>query len=163
MCRKPGTLVSPSSTPTTIRAVANTYCQLLQSQSDNNAKLIVIDLLNELKTSHRKIMVDMIMDVLRALASLILDIRRKTIGIALELITLRNIDKVVQAPSKEVAKTQSTKLEKNGEYSQMLLFKDTFMCNLIFLKSPVVHLTDFLGDSDVASSAIGMVVFITMF
>ncbi|KAK6911136.1 Clathrin/coatomer adaptor, adaptin-like, N-terminal [Dillenia turbinata] len=48
-----GTLVSLSSAPTAIRAAANTYCQLLLSQSDNNVKLIVLDRLNELKTSHR--------------------------------------------------------------------------------------------------------------
>ncbi|EEF46792.1 Coatomer subunit beta, putative [Ricinus communis] len=44
-----GTLVSLSSAPTAIRAAADSYCQLLLSQSDNNVKLIVLDRLNELK------------------------------------------------------------------------------------------------------------------
>ncbi|KAI3841343.1 hypothetical protein MKW98_007824 [Papaver atlanticum] len=156
-----GTLVSLSSAPTAIRAAANTYCQLLQSQSDNNVKLIVLDRLNELKTSHREIMVDMIMDVLRALASPNLDIRRKTIDIALELITPRNIDEVVQALKKEVVKTQSTELEKNGEYRQMLV-QAIHSCAIKFpeVASTVVHLLmDFLGDSNVAS-AIDVVVFV---
>ncbi|KAI3864837.1 hypothetical protein MKW92_035771, partial [Papaver armeniacum] len=61
------------------------------------------------------IMVDMIIDVLRALASPNLDIRRKTIDAALELVTPRNIDDIVQALKKEILKTQSTELEKNGE------------------------------------------------
>ncbi|KAI3943036.1 hypothetical protein MKW92_000046 [Papaver armeniacum] len=74
--------------------------------SDNSVKLIVLDRLNELKTSHREIMVDMITD---------------TIDIAIELITPRNIDEVVQALKKIVVKTQSTDLEKNGEYRQMLV------------------------------------------
>ncbi|KAI3960720.1 hypothetical protein MKW92_017431 [Papaver armeniacum] len=101
--------------------------------SDSSVKLIVLDRLNELKTSHREIMVDMITDVLM------------TIDIALELITPRNIDEVVQALKKIVVKTQSTELEKNGEYRQMLI---------------VVHLLmDCLGDSNVAS-AIDMVVFV---
>ncbi|KAL4283400.1 hypothetical protein GQ457_16G000240 [Hibiscus cannabinus] len=65
---------SLSSAPTAIRAAANTYCQLLLSQSDNNAKLIVLDRVNELKSTHRDIMVDLIMDVLRALSSPNLDI-----------------------------------------------------------------------------------------
>ncbi|KAI3956159.1 hypothetical protein MKW92_021568 [Papaver armeniacum] len=156
-----GTLVSLSSAPTAIRAAANTYCQLLQSQSDNNVKLIVLDRLNELKTSHREIMVDMIMDVLRALATPNLDIRRKTIDIALELITPRNIDEVVQALKKEVVKTQSTKLEKNGEYRQMLV-QAIHSCAIKFpqVASTVVHLLmDFLGDSNVAS-AIDVVFFV---
>ncbi|KAK1549002.1 hypothetical protein Q3G72_011207 [Acer saccharum] len=73
-----------------IRATVNTYCQLLLSQRDNNVKLIVLDQLNELKSSHRKIMADLIMDVLRTLSSPNLDIRRKTLDIVLELITPRN-------------------------------------------------------------------------
>ncbi|KAL5974102.1 hypothetical protein ACLOJK_030765 [Asimina triloba] len=156
-----GTLVSLSSAPTAIRAAANTYCQLLLSQSDNNVKLIVLDRLNELKSSHRDIMVDMIMDVLRALLSPNLDIRRKTLDIALELITPRNIDEVVLLLKKEVVKTQSAELEKNGEYRQMLV-QAIHTCAIKFpeVASTVVHLLmDFLGDSNVAS-AMDVVVFV---
>jgi coatomer subunit beta len=65
-----GALVSLSSAPTAVRAAANTYCQLLaSSQSDNNVRPILLDRLNELRTSHRDVMVDVVMDVLRALAS----------------------------------------------------------------------------------------------
>ncbi|KAJ8555174.1 hypothetical protein K7X08_012670 [Anisodus acutangulus] len=110
------TLVSLSSAPSAIRAAANTYCQLLQSQSENNVKLIILDRLNESKSSHKDVMVDMIMDVLRALSSPNLDIRRKTLDIVLELITPRNINEVVLTLKKEVVKTQSGELEKNGEY-----------------------------------------------
>ncbi|KAG6488141.1 coatomer subunit beta-1-like [Zingiber officinale] len=155
------TLVSLSSAPTAIRAAANTYCRLLQSQSDNNVKLIVLDRLNELKTSHREIMVEMIMDVLRALSSPNLDIKRKTLDITLELITSRNIDEVVLTLKKEVVKTQSTELDKNGEYRQMLV-QAIHSCAIKFpqVASTVVHLLmDFLGDSNVAS-AIDVVLFV---
>uniref|UniRef100_A0A5B7A8Z1 Coatomer subunit beta n=1 Tax=Davidia involucrata TaxID=16924 RepID=A0A5B7A8Z1_DAVIN len=155
------TLVSLSSAPTAIRAAANTYCQLLLSQSDNNVKLIVLDRLNELKSSHREIMVDMIMDVLRALSSPNLDIRRKTIDIVLELITPRNINEVVLTLKKEVVKTQNGELEKNGEYRQMLI-QAIHSCAIKFpeVASTVVHLLmDFLGDSNVAS-AMDVVVFV---
>ncbi|KAM7513441.1 hypothetical protein LguiB_012316 [Lonicera macranthoides] len=156
-----GTLVSLSSAPTAIRAAANTYCQLLLSQSDNNVKLIVLDRLNELKSSHKEIMVDMIMDVLRALSSPNLDIRRKTIDIVLELITPRNINEVVLTLKKEVVKTQSGELEKNAEYRQMLI-QAIHSCAVKFpeVASTVVHLLmDFLGDSNVAS-AMDVVVFV---
>ncbi|XP_052184061.1 coatomer subunit beta-1-like [Diospyros lotus] len=156
-----GTLVSLSSAPTAIRAAANTYCQLLLSQSDNNVKLIVLDRLNELKSSHREIMVDLIMDVLRALSSPNLDIRRKTIDIVLELITPRNVDEVVLMLKKEVVKTQNVELEKNGEYRQMLV-QAIHSCAIKFpeVASTVVHLLmDFLGDSNVAS-AMDVVVFV---
>lgn len=156
-----GTLVSLSSAPTAIRAAANTYCQLLLSQSDNNVKLIVLDRLNELKSSHRDIMVDMIMDVLRALSSPNLDIRRKTLDIVLELITHKNINEVVLTLKKEVVKTQSGELEKNGEYRQMLI-QAIHTCAVKFpdVASTVVHvLMDFLGDSNVAS-AVDVAVFV---
>ncbi|KAK8966193.1 Coatomer subunit beta-1 [Platanthera guangdongensis] len=155
-----GTLVSLSSAPTAIRAAANTYCQLL-SQSDNNVKLIVLERLNELKSSHREIMVEMIMDVLRALSSPNLDIRHKTLDIALELITPRNVDEVVSTLKKEVMKTQSGELEKNGEYRQMLV-QAIHTCAMKFpeVASTVVHLLmDFLGDSNVAS-AVDVVLFV---
>ncbi|KAI3949563.1 hypothetical protein MKW92_000928 [Papaver armeniacum] len=121
-----GTLVSLSSAPTTIRV---------------------------LKTSHRKIMVDMIMDVVRALASPNLDIRRKTIDFALELITPHNIDEVVQALKRDVVKTQSTELEKNGEHRQMLVQAIHSSIKFPEIAGTVVHLLmDFLGDSNVASA-----------
>lgn len=155
------TLVSLSSAPTAIRAAANTYCQLLLSQSDNNVKLIVLDRLNELRISHREIMVDLVMDVLRALSTPNLDIRKKTIDIALDLITPRNVDEVVMMLKKEVVKTQNLEHEKNGEYRQMLV-QAIHSCAIKFpeVASTVVHLLmDFLGDSNVAS-AIDVVVFV---
>ncbi|KAH9625345.1 hypothetical protein KSS87_022743 [Heliosperma pusillum] len=156
-----GTLVSLSSAPTAIRAAADTYCKLLQSQSDNNVKLIVLDRLQELKASHKEIMVDMIMDILRALASPNLDVKRKTLDIALDLITPRNVDEVVLMLKKEVVKTQSADLEKNGEYRQMLV-QAIHTCAMKFpeVASTVVHvLMDFLGDTNVAS-AMDVVVFV---
>ncbi|KAI3704361.1 hypothetical protein L1987_74579 [Smallanthus sonchifolius] len=155
-----GTLVSLSSAPTAIRAAANTYCQLLLSQSDNNVKLIVLDRLEELKSSHKEIMVDMIMDVLRALSSPNHDIRRKTLDTALDLITPRNINEVVLTLKKEVVKTQSGELEKDGEYRQMLI-QAIHSCAVKFpeVAGTVVHmLMDFLGDSNVAS-AMDVIVF----
>ncbi|KAI3775770.1 hypothetical protein L1987_45523 [Smallanthus sonchifolius] len=155
-----GTLVSLSSAPTAIRDAANTYCQLLLSQSDNNVKLIVLDRLEELKSSHKEIMVDMIMDVLRALSSPNHDIRRKTLDIALDLITPRNINEVVLTLKKEVVKTQSGELEKDGEYRQMLIQAiHSYAVKFPEVAGTVVHmLMDFLGDSNVAS-AMDVVVF----
>ena len=88
------TLVSLSQAPSAIRAAANCYCQLLVSQSDNNVKLIVLERLQELKEKHRDVMQDVLMDILRALSSPNMDIRKKTLDIAMDLITSRNIDEV---------------------------------------------------------------------
>ena len=88
------TLVALSQAPTAIRAAANCYCQLLVSQSDNNVKLIVLDRLQDLKSRHTDVMQDVLMDILRALNSPSIDIRRKTLDLAMELVTARNINEV---------------------------------------------------------------------
>ncbi|WOG92156.1 hypothetical protein DCAR_0311416 [Daucus carota subsp. sativus] len=148
-----GTLVSLSSAPTAIRAAATTYCQLLLSQSENNVKLIVLDRLNELKSSPRESMVELVMDVLRALSIPNPDIRRKTLDIVLELITPRNINEVVLTLKKEVVKTQGGDLEKNGESRQMFI-QAIHYCAIKIpeVASTVVHLLmDFLGDNVVSA------------
>jgi coatomer subunit beta len=48
--------------------------------------------------SEMQVMQDMLMDVLRALATPNLDIRQKTLDLALDLITHRNIDEVRMIP-----------------------------------------------------------------
>lgn len=50
--------------------------------------------MQELKERHRHVMQAMLMDVLRALATPNMDIRKKTLDIALDLITQQNIDEV---------------------------------------------------------------------
>ncbi|KAK4744716.1 hypothetical protein SAY87_011028 [Trapa incisa] len=67
---------SLSSAPIAIRVAAS---KLLQSQSDNNVKLIILDKLNELKNSQEKFLFT----------------RRKSLDIGLELLTPTNVDEVV--------------------------------------------------------------------
>ena len=148
------TLVALSSAPTAIKAAANCYCQLLVSQSDNNVKLIVLDRLAELQRNHRYVMQEMVMDILRAVNSPNSDIRRKTLDIVLDLVTARNIDEVVGALKKEIAKSQTDAGEKAGEYRQMLV-QAVHTCAIKFPETAgaVVHLLmDFLGDTNAAAA-----------
>ncbi|KAK1410704.1 hypothetical protein QVD17_37243 [Tagetes erecta] len=78
-------------------------------------------------------MVDMIMDVLRALSSPNQDIRRKTLDIVLDLITPRNINEVVLTLKKEVVKTQSGSWRKMASTGKCL-FKPFILVLLNFLK-----------------------------
>ncbi|CAD6254491.1 unnamed protein product [Miscanthus lutarioriparius] len=156
-----GALVSLSSAPTAVRAAANTYCQLLSSQSDNNVKLIILDRLHELRSSHREVMVDMVMDVLRALASPNVDVRRKVLDLVLDLLTPKNVEEVVLYLKKEVVKTQAAEVEKGGEYRQMLV-QAIHNCAKKYpeVAALVVHLLmDFLGDPNVAA-ALDVVLFV---
>ncbi|KAG1663232.1 hypothetical protein FOA52_004433 [Chlamydomonas sp. UWO 241] len=147
-------LVSLSQAPSAIRAAANCFCQLLASQSDNNVKLIVLDRIQELKEKHTDVMQDVLMDIMRALSSPNMDIRGKTLDIAMDLVTSRNIDEVVQVLKKEIVKTQNKDFERGGEYRQMLV-QAIHACAVKFpdVASSVVHLLmDFLGDTNVASA-----------
>lgn len=148
------TLVALSSAPTAIKAAANCYCQLLVSQSDNNVKLIVLDRIAELKDAHRYVMQEMVMDILRAVSTPNVDIRKKALDIVLDLVTGRNIDEVVAALKKEITKSQTDTAEKAGEYRQMLV-QAVHRCAVRFpgVAGAVVNLLmDFLGDANTATA-----------
>ena len=149
------TLVALSNAPTAIKAAANCYCQLLVSQSDNNVKLIVLDRLTDLKKDNKELLQEMIMDILRAIASPNIDIKRKTLDLVLDLITPRNIDNVTGMLKTEVVKSQSENTSDVGEYRQMLV-QAIHKCALRFpeVAGTVIYLLmDFLSDSTNASSA----------
>ncbi|KAM3349086.1 hypothetical protein ACQJBY_022314 [Aegilops geniculata] len=127
----------------------------------DRGRLILLDRLNELHTSHRDVMVDVVMDVLRALASPNLDVKRKVLDLVLDLLTPRNVEEVVLYLKKEVVKTQSGELEKGGEYRQMLV-QAIHACAVEYpeVAGSVVHLLmDFLGDTNVAA-AVDVVLFV---
>ena len=101
------TLVALSSAPTAVRASVTAYCQLLATESDNNIKLIILGRLEILRKRNEKILQEMLMDVLRALSSPSIDIRKKTLDLAMELITPFNVEDVVSLLKKEIVKTDA--------------------------------------------------------
>lgn len=115
------TLITLSSAPTAVRAAAKTYAGLLNSQSDNNVKLIVLDRLSDLKKYHFKVLQEIMMDIMRALATPSLDICKKVLEIAMDLVSMRNIEEVVTQLKREVVKTQDTSMEKASEYRHLLI------------------------------------------
>lgn len=147
------TLISLSSAPTAIRAAAQCYCQLLASQSDNNVKLILLDRIVELRTSQTAVLQELVMDMMRALSSPNMDIRRKTIDLAMDVVTRRNVEEVVGVLRKELVKTMtmdgSSEKEAIGQYRQMLI-KAIHSASVRFPEVAEVAvnvLTDFLGDT----------------
>jgi len=119
-----GTLVTLSSAPTAVKAAVSAYIDLIVKESDNNVKLIVLDRLIAMKEvpSHEKVLQESVMDILRVLASPDLEVRRKTLNIAMELVTSRNIEEMVLILKKEIGKTQGVvEQEDNGKYRQLLV------------------------------------------
>ena len=105
-----GTLVTLSNAPTAVKAAASAYIELIVKESDNNVKLIVLDRLVAMKDSpaYEKILAELVMDILRVLSSPDLEVRRKTLSLAMELVTSRNIEEMVLILKKEINKTQGS-------------------------------------------------------
>eukprot|EP01105_Mastigella_eilhardi_P020580 TRINITY_DN490_c0_g2_i1.p1 TRINITY_DN490_c0_g2~~TRINITY_DN490_c0_g2_i1.p1 ORF type:complete len:991 (-),score=335.04 TRINITY_DN490_c0_g2_i1:260-3124(-) len=157
-----GTLLLLTSVPTSVKAAASTFIDLLCSESDNNVKLVILDRLNDIKRKHASVMQEQVMDLLRVLASPTMEIRRKTLEIALDMISQKNIDEVILVLKKELNKTQDSSFDKAAEYRQMVV-QTIHQCAVRFpdVACSVVHLLmDFLGDSGGATSAVDVIAFV---
>lgn len=114
-------LVSLSSAPTAVRAAAQTYASLLNSSNDNNIKLIVLDRLTDLKKHHSKVVQEVLMDILRVLSSPNIDISKKTLALAIDMVGPRNIEEVMQVLKREVIRAQESELDRGDEYKSLLI------------------------------------------
>jgi coatomer subunit beta len=145
------TLMSLSSAPTAVRAAAQALVTLLTSQSDINVKLIVLERLASLKKLHTKLLQELVMDLLRALACPEPDIQAKVVEIAMDLVCPRNIDAVMGVLKKEVVRTSEAGASAGGtgaggavetdEY-RTIVIKAIHACCIKFpdVASSVVHL-----------------------
>mmetsp|Transcript_19640 Transcript_19640/g.74319 ORF Transcript_19640/g.74319 Transcript_19640/m.74319 type:complete len:771 (-) Transcript_19640:11-2323(-) len=152
------TLVSLTTAPTAVRAAASTFAELVCSQGDNNVKLIILERLNALKRNHSKVLQEVLMDILRALNSPNLEICEKTLEVAMDLVTPRNILEVVTLLKKEVQRTQENDMDKAAEYRRVLI-RSIHQCATRFpdVAEGVVHtLMEFL-DTD---GALDVVLFV---
>lgn len=155
------TLISLSAAPTAIRAAAQSYCQLLATQSDHNIKLILLDRITELHKSQTPILQELCMDLMRALSSPNLDIRRKCIDIVMGVLTRRNVDQVVGVMKKELQGTQNLTAASDDEYRQLLI-RSIHTAALQFADvapTAVQVLTEFLRDS-YGSAAADVITFV---
>lgn len=118
-----GTLTTLSSAPTAIKAAASCYIELIVKESDNNVKLIVLDRLVAMKDTENmeRVMQDLVMDILRILAAPDIEVRRKTLALAMDLVSSRNIEEMVLVLKKEVSKTHNVEHEDTGKYRQLLV------------------------------------------
>lgn len=73
-----------------MKAAASCYIKLIEKESDNNVKLIVLDRLISLKEnpSHERVLQDLVMDILCVLSSPDLEVRKKTLNLGIILFSL---------------------------------------------------------------------------
>eukprot|EP00069_Balaena_mysticetus_P011695 bmy_07190T0 len=141
-----GTLVTLSSAPTAIK------------ESDNNVKLIVLDRLIELKEhpAHERVLQDLVMDILRVLSTPDLEVRKKTLQLALDLVSSRNVEELVIVLKKEVIKTNNVSEHEDTDKYRQLLVRTLHSCSVRFpdmAANVIPVLMEFLSDSNEAAAA----------
>eukprot|EP00871_Galdieria_phlegrea_P000180 jgi/Galph1/1162/GphlegSOOS_G5751.1 len=155
------TLVSLSQSTTAVRAAVECYCRLLVSQSDNNIRLILLDRLEEMRTNHLSVMQEALFDMMRVLSSPNLEIRKKALSLASDLVTSRNSQPIINLIRKEIqglANEACDDAEVTLQYRQLLL---QFVRNIAMsfqdcAASATNVLEEFIGDEFglVASDAV---------
>lgn len=95
-----------------VKAAAAKLIELCIKEADNNVKLIVLDRVDQLRIKNEGVLDDLTMEILRVLSSPDIDVRRKALGIALEMVSSKNVEQIVMLLKKELAKTVDEQYEK---------------------------------------------------
>lgn len=93
-------------------AAAGAFVELIVKEADNNVKLIVLDRFDALRAKHEGVLDTMVMDILKVLNSQDMEVKRKAIGIALEMVTSRNVEDVVLFLKKQLQGTMASEFDK---------------------------------------------------
>ena len=154
-------LTSLTNNPVAVKAAATKFVELSIKEADNNVKLIVLDRVDQLRKRNEGVLDDLTMEILRVLSSPDIDVRRKALGLAMEMVSSKNVDEVVMLLKKELQKTVDEQYEKNAEY-RSLLIHSIHQCAIKFSEvaaSVVDLLMDFIADFN-ATSAVDVISFV---
>ncbi|KAK8803704.1 hypothetical protein WA158_001398 [Blastocystis sp. Blastoise] len=148
------TLYQLSNNPSAVKSSATTLLSLLNSQTDNNIKLVILEKLKAIVSQNPLNLQDMVMDVLHCLKNPYIDIRKEVLDIAMCLISNRNINEVINYLKKEMIRMSDQKdNDKDNTAYRQLLIKSIHICTVKFpeIAPAVVHLLlDYLN-TDAAS------------
>ncbi|KAK4110210.1 Coatomer, beta subunit [Canariomyces notabilis] len=154
-------LTALTNNPVAVKAAAGKFIELAIKEADNNVKLIVLDRVDQLRKRNEGILDDLIMEILRVLSSTDIDVRKKALDIALEMVSSKNVEEVVLLLKKELSKTVDQEYEKNSEYRQLLIHS-IHQCAVKFSEvaaSVVELLMDFIADFN-NTSAVDVINFV---
>ncbi|KAI0160868.1 Coatomer, beta subunit [Hypoxylon sp. FL1284] len=154
-------LTALTSNPVAVKAAAAKFIELSIKEADNNVKLIVLDRVDQLRQKNEGVLDDLVMEILRALSSPDIDVRRKALSIALEMVSSKNVEEVILLLKKELSKTVDQEYEKNAEYRQLLIHS-IHQCAIKFSEvaaSVVDLLMDFIADFS-NTSAVDVITFV---
>ncbi|CAF5105346.1 unnamed protein product, partial [Rotaria sp. Silwood1] len=133
-------------------------------ESDNNVKLIVLDRLIALKdiAAHERILQELVMDILRVLASPDIEVRKKTLQLSYDLVTSKTINEMVLVLKKEVSKTHNEQDSEDVDKYKQLLVRTLHQCTMKFpdvANTIIPVLIEFLADKN-ELAALDVLVFI---
>ncbi|OQO04948.1 hypothetical protein B0A48_07966 [Cryoendolithus antarcticus] len=154
-------LTALTTNPVAVKAAAAKFIELAIKESDNNVKLIVLEKVNQLRKTNMGILDDLTMEILRVLSSPDLDVRRKSLELAMDMVSSKNVEEVVLLLKKELSKTVDEQYEKNNEY-RSLLIHSIHQCAIKFsevAQSVVGLLMEFIADFNNAS-AVDVITFV---
>ncbi|KAJ5832677.1 adaptin N terminal region-domain-containing protein [Penicillium riverlandense] len=154
-------LTALTSNPVAVKAAAGKLIELAIREADNNVKLIVLDRVDQLRIRNEGVLDDLTMEILRVLTSPDIDVRRKALGIALEMVSSKNVEEIVMLLKKELSKTVDEQYEQNSEYRQLLI-QSIHHCAIKFSEiaaSVVDLLMDFIADFN-NNSAVDVISFV---
>jgi len=154
-------LTALTNNPVAVKAAAGKFIELAIKEADNNVKLIVLERVNQLRHNNPGILDDLVMEILRVLSSPDIDVRKKALEIALEMVSSKNVEEVVLLLKKELSKTVDQEFEKNSEYRQLLIHS-IHQCAIKFSEvaaSVVELLMDFIADFN-NTSAVDVINFV---
>lgn len=154
-------LTALTNNPVAVKAAAAKFIELSIKEADNNVKLIVLDRVDQLRKKNQGVLDDLIMEILRVLSSTDIDVRKKALEIALEMVSSKNVEEVVLLLKKELSKTVDQEYEKSTEY-RALLIHSIHQCAIKFSEvaaSVVELLMDFIADFN-NTSAVDVINFV---
>jgi coatomer subunit beta len=105
-------LTALTNNPVAVKAAAAKFVELSIKESDNNVKLIVLDKVDQLRRKNEGVLDDLTMEILRVLSSPDLDVRRKALELAMEMVSSKNVEEVILLLKKELGKTIDEQYEK---------------------------------------------------
>ena len=107
-------LTALTSNPVAVKAAAGKLIELAIREADNNVKLICLERVDQLRIRNEGVLDDLTMEALRVLSSPDIDVRRKALNLAMEMVSSKNVEEIIMLLKKELAKTVDEQYEQVG-------------------------------------------------
>jgi coatomer subunit beta len=104
-------LTALTSNPVAVKAAAGKLIELAIREADNNVKLICLERVDQLRIRNEGVLDDLTMEALRVLSSPDIDVRRKALNLAMEMVSSKNVEEIIMLLKKELAKTVDEQYE----------------------------------------------------